>query len=301
MRYKSLGIMHKLFIIIPVHNRKEITRTCLEMLESQTLTNKDVIVVDDGSTDGTDLMIQSLFPNVTLLHGDGNLWWSGATNLGIAYVMGKTETDDYLLTLNDDTLFDTYYLKRLIESAIEYPNALIGSIAVIQNDESRVIDGGPWINWVTAKIHYANKGEIYREVLKSNKRMEPANLLSGRGMLIPISVLKDIGFINAIALPHYGADYEFSHRAFSKGYLLYVDNSACLTSIENATGLNNDYRVLTWKEIFKSFFSRGSSNCIKYRLQFAMLCCPRYLLPSYIVLDMIRTIIRTFRFKLIRP
>ena len=66
-----------LFIVIPVHNRKHFTRDCLLSLRKQTFQNFTIIVIDDGSSDGTGEMIQKEFPEVVLLHGDGNLWWTG--------------------------------------------------------------------------------------------------------------------------------------------------------------------------------------------------------------------------------
>lgn len=71
-----------IYIIIPVHNRKHFTRECLLSLRKQTFQNFKVIVVNDGSSDGTGEMIEKEFSDVILLKGDGNLWWTGATNLG---------------------------------------------------------------------------------------------------------------------------------------------------------------------------------------------------------------------------
>ena len=48
-------------IVIPVHNRRELTRNCLLSLQKQTYKNFSVIIVDDGSTDGTSEMIQKEF------------------------------------------------------------------------------------------------------------------------------------------------------------------------------------------------------------------------------------------------
>ena len=69
-------------IVIPVHNRREFTRQCLACLAVQTYRNVQTIVVDDGSTDGTDIMISQEFPDVVVMRGDGNLWWTEATNWG---------------------------------------------------------------------------------------------------------------------------------------------------------------------------------------------------------------------------
>jgi GT2 family glycosyltransferase len=67
------------YIIIPVHNRKQITIACLENLNTcGDLQKYRVIVVDDGSKDGTAEAIREQYPMVEILTGDGNLWWMGA-------------------------------------------------------------------------------------------------------------------------------------------------------------------------------------------------------------------------------
>ena len=44
-------------------------------------------MIDDGSSDNTSNIVNKKFPDVILIKGDGNLWWSGATNLGIRFAM----------------------------------------------------------------------------------------------------------------------------------------------------------------------------------------------------------------------
>lgn len=101
-----------IFIVIPVYNRKALTRGCLYSLQQQTDNEFRIIVVDDGSTDGTDKMIQNEFPNITLLKGDGNLWWTGAVNKAVQHVLSECQLEDYILLLNDDLVVppDYFYL-----------------------------------------------------------------------------------------------------------------------------------------------------------------------------------------------
>ena len=69
----NVAVKEPVYIIIPVHNRKQITLKCLENLDkSGDLQQYHVVVVDDGSTDGTTEAINNLFPDVKVLPGDGN-------------------------------------------------------------------------------------------------------------------------------------------------------------------------------------------------------------------------------------
>ncbi|MEL6945455.1 MAG: glycosyltransferase, partial [Bacteroidota bacterium] len=86
-----------------MHNRKDITLKCLSRLKALgDLTRYSVIVVDDGSTDGTYEEIYESYPTVILLKGDGNLWWTGAIRMGMEYAYKQDA--DYIIWLNDDTL-----------------------------------------------------------------------------------------------------------------------------------------------------------------------------------------------------
>ena len=71
------------FVLIPVFNRLEHTKKVLKALRNQTLAKQlYIIVIDDGSTDGTREYLANQ-SDVTTLHGDGNLWWGGAIQMGL--------------------------------------------------------------------------------------------------------------------------------------------------------------------------------------------------------------------------
>jgi len=72
-----------IFIVIPVYNRINFTKKCLNSIKQQTYQNYRVVVIDDGSTDGTAALLAEEFPEVHVIQGDGNLWWTAATNLGV--------------------------------------------------------------------------------------------------------------------------------------------------------------------------------------------------------------------------
>lgn len=194
----------------------------------QTIQNVTTIVIDDGSSDGTTEMIQKEFPEVVLLHGDGNLWWTGAINLGVEYALSQAGQDDYILTLNNDTVVRSEYVQTLLSSASKYPKSLIGSISISDEDESTVVDAGVRINWLTAKHTNLADGRSYNDILREGSLIPNVDVLPGRGTLIPIKVFKKVGLYDFKRLPHYGADYEFSRRANINGYNLLINYEAFL-------------------------------------------------------------------------
>src|SRR5690242_10015115 len=99
-----------IYVVVPVHNRAALTERFLECLAAQTFREFVVIVVDDGSTDGTSQLIRDKFPQVLLIQGDGNLWWTGAINRGIRQALLDACANDAVLIINDDLEVDPVYL-----------------------------------------------------------------------------------------------------------------------------------------------------------------------------------------------
>src|SRR5688500_5908343 len=115
-------------IVIPVHNRKNFTRDCLTSLKNQTLQADEIIVVDDGSTDGTREMLQRDFPDVTTLAGNGNLFWTAAINMGIKHVLRNGS--EFILTLNNDTIAAPDFVEKMMAAAIANPRSLLGALDI---------------------------------------------------------------------------------------------------------------------------------------------------------------------------
>src|SRR5262245_11719890 len=90
----------RLFVVIPTHNRWEQARVCLSALSRATYERFETVLIEDGCVDGTAEHCKKEFPDVHILHGDGNLWWSGAINLGVEYALEHGA--DAIVWLNDD-------------------------------------------------------------------------------------------------------------------------------------------------------------------------------------------------------
>src|SRR5262249_16781098 len=149
--------MHsKIYVVVPVFNRKSLTERFLRDMHKQTFRNFEIIVVDDGSTDGTAELISEQFKEVQLLRGDGNLWWTGATNLGIRHAIAQASEDDAILIINDDLDVNADYLETLHKLSKSMPKTLIGSVIVDIKNPEIIYDGGRLVNWWTAKFKILN-------------------------------------------------------------------------------------------------------------------------------------------------
>lgn len=259
-------------IVIPVHNRRAFTRQCLACLAEQTYRNFQIIVVDDGSTDGTDAMIREEFPEVVVLTGDGNLWWTEATNWGIRYAQKHQDRrqESFVLTLNDDTLVGPDYLQTMLDAYRKHKPCLIGSVSVDSNNPEKLEYAGTSFELYTAGgRHLAEDYNGSYQNLVSRKTYIESQSLPGRGTLIPMEVFEAIGLFDAKNYIHYMSDIEFSVRAHKAGYRLIVNVPSVVQEYVEATGIQVE-RNISLKQFIAGFTSVKSPTNLKARYAFAI-------------------------------
>ncbi|MEX2400237.1 MAG: glycosyltransferase family 2 protein [Rhodothermales bacterium] len=281
------------YTITPVHNRRPITRTFLECMRKQTFEGIRVVIVDDGSTDGTSDMIRKEYPEVTLLTGDGSLWWSGGTNLGLNHLLTEAEDDDYVLIINDDLEIEPSYVQRLTDFARRHPDALIGSVVVDIEKPDTVWDGGRLTNWITAKHRVMNQGRSLSSFPDS--AYFEVSQLTGRGTLIPVSVFRKVGLYDDVHFRHRG-DTEFPVRASRQGYRLLVYYGARVMSHVNLTHGSEQEAHYRLRDFRHYFFDFRSSGWIKFRFYFALKTAISPLqFVSFFVCDLLRVSVHFLR------
>lgn len=292
----------KIFIVIPVFNKIEYTLNCLSSLQGQTYANYETIVVDDHSSDGTTVQINQKFPEVTVLHGDGNLWWTGGTNMGIAYAL-KTATDhDFVLTLNNDLEINKDYLEQLVKVYEQCQPCLVGSVSVNIQKPEQVEFLGIKSSLITGKRRLPIKEMLPYSALKKAYDIIESDVLPGRGTLIPVPVFREIGLFDFEHFPQYLADYDFSKRAEYAGYKLVVSTKAVVKSIVESTGIS--YIIdPTFKTFFKGLTSIKSPIQMKIRYYWAVRHSPIGVLyffvsMSRVFLSFTRAYLYSFRTRL---
>jgi hypothetical protein len=99
-----------LSIIIPHFNNYSIIDECLKSLEKTSYKNKEIIVVDNFSSDNSYNLIKNNFKNIKIVRTEKNLGYSGGCNFGIKYSKGE-----YILFLNNDTIHKPNFIEPLIK------------------------------------------------------------------------------------------------------------------------------------------------------------------------------------------
>ena len=237
------------YVIIPVHNRQETTLNCLANLKRLgDLQRYRVVVVDDGSTDGTASAINSLYPEVKILNGDGNLWWTGAMAFGMKYA--HAQGAEYFIWLNDDCFPQSQTLPSIVEFMETHPDTIASANFCTVKTTDPPIYGG----FRGRKSLAANPGEIIY-----------VDGTSGWCVGIPAAVFRKIGVPEVHKFPHYGGDSMYTLKATRSGFkacllgdatatLLEIGNSRCsfISYCNRDLNLVESLRSLFWDK--KSMF-----------------------------------------------
>jgi len=270
--------------VIPVFNRLNHTINCINSLLLQSYKNFQIIVIDDNSFDGTFDFITRNYPSVAVLKGNGNLWWTGGTNMGVKWALERANDNDYILTLNNDTTVKENFLIHIIETAIKIPHSIIGSLCVFIDNPNLIKTSGFIMDWNKSSSRSLAK---FVESKKPNQHgIKEITHTCGKGTLIPVSAFRKIGLYDQINFPHYHADTAFTLKAHLNGYKIYLDYDSIVFSDVKASGIGSKNSKPSLCEFWASLFFIKSVNNVHIRLNFARQFFPdkkfKYLSKIYI-------------------
>ena len=232
--------MGKIAFIMTCYNRKLKTIACLQSLFS-IMSEVDVYLTDDASSDGTSEIVQSQFPSVHIIKGDGNLFWNRGMHL--AWSEAIKVGYDFYVWLNDDVILKPYFMDELLHSY-----SLAGKMSVVSGVIVDVGDG---------HVIYGGTDE--------NKRLNPIDGqihdvtdMNGNVVLVPQCVVDKIG-INDPILHHAGGDTDYGYTARKNGIRVVTTTRAV------AEGYRNDMdRLRKWNtsiiDRFKRLYSPMGTN-----------------------------------------
>ena len=212
-------------VVVPVHNRIEATQRFLTSFQSVTYRSYRIFLIDDGCTDSTAAWVATHYPQVVVLQADGDLWWTGATNLGVQKAL--EEEFDFILTINNDSVVSPDFLSHLVSTAVRNPSTIVGSCLCRLAEPTRVWCTGGFIDWSRGLLFSLLQcGRSLSEARQSQQNPMKVQLLTGCSTLIPAQCFRDAGLYDKRWFPQYHADSEFILRAAAKGYSAVVELQA---------------------------------------------------------------------------
>ncbi len=215
----------KAAIIIPVHNSIDYTRKSLQRLMSSLAIVDEsdwqfpVIVVDDGSTDGTSEWLDQHYPQIHLCQGDGNLWWSGAINMGMKYALEHLKAD-YIIWWNNDILPAYDYFQNVIRLLNEFESpVVIGSKIYFADQPDLIWCYGGYFHKFWGHSYMPGNGQNDGQTFSIRKE---ADWLPGMGTIFHREIIEKTGMLNFDDFPQYHSDIDYCCRTRIMGYKVIV-------------------------------------------------------------------------------
>ena len=259
----------KVFTLLPVHNRREVTRGFVECLRRQTYPNHHLVLIDDGSTDGTPEMVRQAIPDATVIRGSGNWWWAGSLQQGLDWLKGNRAVNagDVVLMINDDAIVEPDFIAKALEILLKTDGCVLQS-RILSLDGQRLLDDG--IVFHEPKLSFAPRAGT-----------EAINCLTTNGMFARWKDLQRIGNFHPRLLPHYLSDYEFTIRASRRGLTLVVDPGLTLKWDQQKSG-HRDFEGESLLGFLQKLFSKKCPMNPLYRTTFALLVGTLGHLPRHV-------------------
>jgi GT2 family glycosyltransferase len=217
----SAGSSPRVSIIILNWNSYEVTRDCLLSLQKVGYPNYEVVLVDNGSVDGSPDKLAQEFPSVRLVRNATNLGFAGGNNVAIRDILARGS--DYLLLLNNDTIVAPNFLEELLHAAESKPEIGLLNPKILYYDPADRIwyAGGSYkMGWSFARHCGVNRIDNG----KYNQTRE-VSFVTGCALLAKAEVVRRVGLLDEMFFFGF-EDLDWCVRAKKKGFsALYVPSA----------------------------------------------------------------------------
>lgn len=271
-----------IYFIVPVKDRKNTTLKYIRQLKNQLDNDYFIILVDDGSTDGTsDAFRREVEKNHRyVIVGDGNLWWGGSLHKAWSYLKSRSDSfskDDLVVISNDDVYYSAGFISLLRKEVLSRDKSVVSAFEYCAQNK-RFIASGVKINWNSYSF-------------KFNEAADP-DCVSTRTIGIRVFDFLATGGFRPVLLPHYLSDYEFTFRCRKIGMCLIPLESLKVFVDIRSTGQHRlDYSV-GFIQFYKNLLSKRSAINPIYMINFIALCAPTLKVKIVLIIRIVRSIFR---------
>ncbi len=252
-------------IIIPHWNGRQHLDTCLEALLRQTYTNHEIILVDNGSTDGSQDFVRNYYPQVILVELPSNLGFTGACNAGYRLARGE-----FILLLNNDTEVEPEWLSEVIAAFDRHPEVGIVACKILLFDRRDYFHSAG--DYYRVNGLPGNRG-VWQQDVGQFDREELVFGACGAAAGFRRTMIEDIGFLDD-SFYFSCEDVDMSWRAHLAGWQVLYAPSAVVYHKLKATGGNitasyydgRNFLYILWKDYPTALFRRHWQAILKAQL-----------------------------------
>ena len=220
-------------VVVLSWNGREDTLECLASLERVRWDELTVIVVDNGSTDGTLDAVREAFPTAVVIRSDENLGFAEGNNLGIGAALAAGA--DHVLVLNNDTVADEGLIEALVTEARRRPDA--GALCPL----IRYVDPPDRIWYAGARFdprrtHNGSHTGYGERDTGQYHAVREIGRATGAAMLVPRAVIEDVGMFDGDLFIQV-EDVDWSLRMRAAGYrILFVPTAVLWHHVAMTSG-----------------------------------------------------------------
>ena len=221
------------YVVILNWNGCEVLRETLETVAKLDYPNYKILVVDNGSTDGSLDIARQKFSFIEIIENRENLGFGEGNNVGIRYALQHGA--EWILLLNNDIIADRDLLKELMIAAMSDTRigALAPKIYYFANPKSLWYAGGKISFW-TGNVSHRGLREEDRGQFDTQ---EDTEYLTGCAFLVRREVLERVGLFDKIYFPAYSEDVDLTERIRRAGYrLVYVPSAKLWHKVSSSSG-----------------------------------------------------------------
>ena len=196
-------ISRKIVFIVASYNRRLSTIRFLTALHGELNGSSlvgHVLLVDDYSTDGTAVAVESLFPTIQVIHGTGSLYWAGSVRRAISEMGSSLNEFDGIFLVNDDIELVSGQLQVLVDLAHDR-TALAGGVVYSRSGEVEASGG-------KSRLFF----RPWQKVLDASNSVQECDFLPGHLLYIPLEIYHLLGPFDSF-FTHGFLDLEYSVRA----------------------------------------------------------------------------------------
>ncbi len=220
------------YIVILNWNGCQDTVECLRSCGKISYPNHQVLVVDNGSTDGSEQELRKAFPDIDLLQTGRNLGFTGGNNTGIHHALKAGA--EYVLLLNNDTTVDPNFVTELVSAArTDSAIGMLCSKIYFYDDPALIWYAGAsfhsWLGWGRHR-GYGKRDEGQYDKMEETARPTGCALMVSREVCERVGLLRDEFFC-------YVEDVDWGMRARNADFkVVYVPGSKVWHKVSRSTG-----------------------------------------------------------------
>ena len=219
--------MDLIAVIIVNWNGKKFIEECLNGLDKQTCSNFSIILVDNGSEDGSLELVQENCPQVQIIGLTKNLGFAAANNIAI-----KSTHTEYVALLNPDTVPEPGWLENLLKALEKYPEAGMAASKMLLYDHPDMIDRAGDVYTTAGTALLCGRGQSADRYVSQ----KPVFGACAGAALYRRRMLDDIGLFDEDFFLLY-EDVDLSFRAQLRGYrCLYVPDAVVYHKASSSIG-----------------------------------------------------------------